>query len=266
MARFAPHANLYKTIGYLRTSTTWLFWIVFGVSVLLTLLTIPHSVFSANGNAEAIKQVLELTDAIVILLFFTVDIIIDYVLFPQAENKRRDDFLDNSLGSKFSTNSSVDYYDNEEIATGLHKAATNQFENCFFTYNLLKALTFGKVIVPSVVFLAIWVFAFYGFHNVSVAVSFLQVFFSVNVLGGLIRHLILLSRLSVIYDNWVTLFQDDNFKNNPSKYQSHILRYWLRYETLHSTIPADIPQSFFDKMNLSLTNEWMALKAKYQIQ
>lgn len=266
MAKFAPQANLYKTIGILRTSTTWLFWIVFALSVALTLLLLPNSGVSTYVNAEALRQLLEITDAIAILLFFTVDIVIDYVLFPQAENKRRDDFLDNSLGSKFSTNSSIDYYNNEEITAGLHKAATNQFENCFFTYNLLKALTFRKVIVPSVVFLAIWVFAFYGFHNVSIALSFLQVFFSVNVLGGLICHLILLSRLSIIYDNWITLFQDENFKNNPTRYQPHILRYWLRYETLHSTIPADIPQSFFDKMNPSLTSEWIAVKAKYQIQ
>ena len=264
MAKFAPQANLYKTISVLRTSSTWLFWMVFALSVSLTLLLLPNTGASSYFNVQAIKEFLEMTNVIAILLFFTLDVVISYVLFPEAENKRRDDFLDNSLGSKFSTNSSVDYYDNEEISTGLRKAAINQFENCFFTYSLLKALTFRKVIIPSVVFLAVWVFAYYGFKNVSMALSFLQVFFSVNVLGGLIKHLIL-SRVSVIYDSWITLFQDENFKNDPAKYQAHILRYWLRYETLHSTIPTDVPQLFFDKMNPILTNEWNAIKVKYQI-
>lgn len=265
MAKFTPQFNLYKIIGSLKQVSTILFWIVFTLSIVPNIISLSNIPIDTYINTDTLKGLISIVNIIAILLFFVLDIVIDYVLLPEAEIKRRDDFIDNSFGSKFTTNNSVEYYDNEEVANGLYKAAVNQFENCFFTYSLIKALTVRKIVSPAIVLLTVWVFAYYGFRDVPVALSFLQIFFSANVLGALIKHLILLSRLSIIQEAWIGLFQEQDFKQSFLKYQAHIIRNWLRYETLHSRIQADVPKKVFDAMNPALTNEWNTIKIKYQI-
>ena len=113
--------------------------------------------------------------------------------------------------------------------------------------------------------LAMAIFAYYGFKEVPFTLSILQALFSANILGLLIKHLILLNRLSAIQDSWIGLFQIEEFKKEPFKYQANIYRYWLQYETLHSKINAGIPDSVFKKNNKFLTDEWETIKTKYNI-
>lgn len=109
------------------------------------------------------------------------------------------------------------------------------------------------------------VLAFYGFKQVPFALSVLQALFSANILGMLIKHFILLNKLSSIQDTWILLFQNTDLKTDTVKYQTHIYKYWLQYETLHSKINAGIPDKVFTKNNPILTTEWATLKQKYNI-
>lgn len=208
---------------------------------------------------------MDIFNIISILVFFALEIIVEFILFPQSEQKRRDDFIDNSFGSTFSTANSVDYYTNENIGIGLFKAASNLFENSFFTYSLVKALTLKKIIFPSFVLVSVWVMAYIGFSKVPFALSALQFLFSANVLGNLIKHLILLNKMSVIHDGWITTFQLSNFKTQVLDYQSHIYRNWLNYEAILSRIQPEIPDRFFRKHNDRLSREWEQMKTRYSI-
>ena len=210
-------------------------------------------------------QSFNILNIIGITAFFLTEILIDYIFLPQADSKRRDDFIDNSFGSKFSPKNSVGYYDNDEIGKGLYKTSVNLFENCFFTFSLAKIITTRKIIIPILMVLAMAIFAYYGFKEVPFTLSILQALFSANILGLLIKHLILLNRLSAIQDSWIGLFQIEEFKKEPFKYQANIYRYWLQYETLHSKINAGIPDSVFKKNNKFLTDEWETIKTKYNI-
>ena len=193
------------------------------------------------------------------------ELLVEFILIPQAESKRRDDFIDNSFGSSFSTNPSIGYYDNEEIGKGLYRASVNLFENCFFTYSLVKSIITRKIIAPAVIMITVAVCAFYGFKQVPFALSLLQVLFSMNLLGELVKYCILLVRLHNIQDCWITLFQHDDFKQNVYKYATSIYRYWLQYEALHSRIQAGVPDSHFKKMNETLTKDWEGIKSRYKI-
>ena len=82
----------------------------------------------------------------------------------------------------------------------------------------------------------------------------------------ILKHIILINRLSVILDNWILLFQNEDVKSHTYNYQSFIYRYWLQYETLHSKINADIPKKIFIKNNSTLTIEWENLKSKHNIK
>lgn len=114
--------------------------------------------------------------------------------------------------------------------------------------------------------LLMMILAYYGIKEVPFALSVLQALFSANILGQLIKHIILLNRLSVILDNWILLFQNNDIKSNTYNYQSFIYRYWLQYETLHSKINAGIPEKIFKKNNSTLTIEWENLKSKHNIK
>src|SRR5665811_1070806 len=126
MAEFAPHSDLFTVINNLSSSTKILFWAILGFSVLPLILNefyLPEYIF----------DIVNILNIIGITAFFLIEILVDYVLLPQADSKRRDDFIDNSFGSKFSPKNSIGYYDNDEIGEGLYKASVNLFENCFFS-------------------------------------------------------------------------------------------------------------------------------------
>ena len=157
------------------------------------------------------------------------------------------------------------YYDSDEIQNGLYKVATNLFENSYFTYSLVKAITLRKTVLPSLVLLSIAVFAYYGFKQVPLGLSLLQILFSATLLGDLVKHFILMVRLHTIHDSWITLFQNQDIKSNTDNYKTLIYRYWLQYETLHSRIQAGIPDKVFKKLNAGLTQEWNNMKIRYNI-
>lgn len=259
MAEFAPQYNLFEIIEKLKSVLAIVFWTIFILSVVpavLKLLNVPIT----------IDDLLNTVNIISIALFFLIEIVVEYILIPQADSKRRDDFIDNAFGSKFSPTASVGYYDTDEVEKGLYKASSNLFENCFFSYSLAKAMTIRKIVLPTIVLLFVVVFAYYGFREVPFALSLLQALFSATLLGDLAKHLVLLSRLSNIHDCWINLFQHDDLKTNIVKYQPQIFRLWLQYETLHSRIPASIPDELFNEHNDRLTGEWEDLKKRYSIE
>lgn len=259
MAEFAPQYNLFKIIDRLKGVLTIVFWAIFTLSVAPTILKLVNITI-------ALDDVVNTVNINSIALFFLIEIIVEYFLIPQADSKRRDDFIDNAFGSKFSPTSSEGYYDTEEVEKGLYKASANLFENCFFSYSVTKAMTIRKTVLPAIVLLFIVVFAYYGFREVPFALSLLQALFSATLLGDLVKHLILLSRLSNIQDCWINLFQHNDLKTNIVKYQPQIFRLWLQYETLHSRIPAGIPDELFNNHNDKLTREWEDLKKRYNIK
>lgn len=259
MAEFAPQYNLFKIVDKLKRVLSITFWTIFILSAVPTVMKL----IKLN---IAIDDLLNTVNIIAIALFFLIEIVVEYIMIPQADNKRRDDFIDNAFGSKFSPTPSVGYYDTEEVEKGLYKASCNLFENCFFSYSLVKAMTIRKIVLPAIVLLFVVVFAYYGFKEVPFALSLLQALFSATLLSELVKHLILLSRLSNIHDCWINLFQHEDLKTNIAKYQTQIYRLWLQYETLHSRMPAGIPDELFNKHNNKLTNEWEELKIRYNIK
>jgi hypothetical protein len=258
MAQFAPQYSLFVIIDKIRSLISYVFWIIFLLSVYPTV----SRILELKINVD---DLLNTINIISITLFFILEVIVEYILIPQAESKRRDDFIDNSFGSSFTTNPSLGYFDNDEIGVGLYKAATNLFENSFFTYSLVKAVTIRKIIPPTILLLSVAVFAYYGFKQVPFVLSLLQAIFSATLLGELVKHFVLMIRLNAIQDSWITLFQNREFKSNVYKYETIIYRYWLQYETLHSRIQSGIPDRVFKKLNPILTEEWKILKKRYNI-
>jgi len=258
MAKYAPHLDLYKVINRLSLIERIIFWIIL-------VLSITAIVFNIITVPQAVIDIMNILNIVGIGLFFTIGILVDHILIPQADSKRRDDFIDNSFGSKFSPKNSVEYYDNDEVGAGLYKASVNLFENCFFSCSLVKIVTVSKIIIPTIMLIVMLIISYYGFKEVPFALSILQTLFSASILGQLIKHIILINKLSAIQDSWIQLFQIEDYKTNTFKYQASIYRYWLQYETLLSKINAGIPDSVFQKNNNALTTDWDKIKTHYNI-
>jgi|694.fasta_scaffold01664_4 hypothetical protein len=258
MADFTPHNNLFKKINTLTKISNFLFWVIF----LLTILQLP--VKSFYDITEYI-DLMNIINIISICFLFTLDIIIEFVLIPLANNKRIDDFLDNSLGSNFSQKNSINYYDNDKIKIGLYKVAVNLFENCYFTKSLLCKSYIDKIIIPILFIIVLIISTYAGFKNNPFGLTILQTLLSINILGNLIKYLILVIKLNTIEDNLNSLFQNINFKTNLMEYEIYIYRYWLKYETLISKINPDISTKTFAKSNTILTKEWEDIKIKHNI-
>ena len=258
MSEYAPHHGLKKSIMILKSFNIYVFWIVFVLSV-------TPELFKLISIDYPIIDILNILNIIGISLYFSLNIIVAYILAPQADSIRRDDFIDNSFGSKFVTKSSIGYFDNDNISAGLYKAASNLFENCFFTLNLIKCTLPSKLIIPAFVILVILVFSYFGFNESPISLSVLKFLFSANILGDLIKHLILFTRLNYIQDSLISLFQNSDLKSITIKYDSFIYRYWLNYETIISKIQPAISDKIFQKKNIQLTNSWNEIKVKYNI-
>jgi len=258
MAEFAPQYNLYKTVSNFKFMGNLLFW-------LIPLLAItPYSIKIFNDSIN-ITDVINILNIICIVVFFIIEIVVEYILIPIAENKRRDDFIDNSFGSKHQKDNSIGYFDNDSVNLGLYKAAVNLFENCFFTYSLVKDILPRRIIIPAFMFILILIVSYFGLKQNPIYLTVLQIFFSINILGVLVKNIVLFNRLYFIEDNWITLFQTPELKNNIYNHQSTVYRCWLQYETLLSIINADIPDKFFLKNNPKLTANWGKIKVKYKI-
>ncbi len=263
MAKFTPQFSLYKMIAILNKAINTLFWTIFWLSVLpivINTLTLPHYIW-----LDWFIWLLGLINIIAIIVFFILEFIVEYVLKPDAENKRRNDFIDNSFNSKFEPNSSVEYYDNDELQYWFYKAATNLFENTFFTYSLTKLQTPKKIILTSLVFICLLVVVRYWLQKIAL-LPLLQILFSANVLWWLCKHLLLVNKLWVIYEDWRSVFQTIDSTLSEKKYRPSVMRNRLRYETLITKISVSTSNKLFNKYNGKLTKEWQAIKLYYNIK
>lgn len=200
-----------------------------------------------------------------LIVYFIIDSIVEYVLFPNAEDIRKSDFISNSWGIITTSKPSEQYYSNDEINFGLYKMTLNLFENSFFSYNVSKSMLLKKIIITSFFAVLIIVISYYGFKSVPIAIPLLQVIFSTMILGDLIKLLIFINRVKRVFDNWELLFIHNDFAKDTSKYQSEIYKNWLYYESTLARTQITLSNAKFNELNQRLSHEWNQIKAKFSI-
>jgi len=258
MALIAPQYNDHKFINKLRLINTRIFYLIFGCS----LLPIVIQYFPAVSRFATIVNIVNITS---LIAYFALDFIIEYHLYPLAEDARKVDFIDNSWGTKNSLQNSVLYYDNDELKYGLYKMASNLFQNVFFSYNVSRAMRKSKYGLNIMFTIIILIIACYGFNNVPIAIPLLQVVFSSVILGDLLKHIVLINRLKQVLEKWQGLFQDEEFKDNPDKYRAQVYSIWLYYESTLARTQVSLSEAKFNELNQKLTHDWFEIKKKYLI-
>ena len=158
----------------------------------------------------------------------------------------------------------LNYYDNDSIEKGPYKMLVNCYENCFFTYNIIKVMLPKMAIKNTILFGLLLIFAYYGIKDNVVAIPFLQLFLSSLFLIELIYHIAFFFRLKNLCDKFKQIFSTP--KSTKNKTIQDAIYMVLEYETTLAYNKSPNSNSVYKKLNNKLTEEWSCIKQNYDIR
>ena len=263
MERQLPYEISYNTVAYWRKVENGFLWSVFICSILLQIFQIDclkHSL----GLTECVTNLLNILNYFSIIGYGILYIAVEIIMQPMAANERRKGFIDNSLGTKLLDKPVLNYYDNDSIEQGPYKMLVNCYENCFFTYNIIKVMLPKMVIKNTILFGLLLIFAYHGIKDNVVAIPLLQLFLSSLFLIELIYHITFFFRLKNLCDKFKQIFSTP--KSTKNKTIQDAIYMVLEYETTLAYNKSPNSNSVYKKLNNKLTEEWNCIKQNYDIR
>ena len=263
MGRQLPYEISYNTVACWRKIEDGFLWGVFICSISLQAF-----------QEDCLKHSLDLMGCVINLLnmlnyFFIIGygilyIVVEIIMQPMVAKERRKGFIDNSLGTKLLDKPVLNYYDNDSIKQGPYKMLVNCYENCFFTYNIIKAMLSKMVIKNTIIFVLLLIFAYHGIKDNIVAIPFLQLFLSSLFLIELVYYIAFFFRLKNLHENFKQIFNaPELIKNNTIQNAIYMV---LEYETTLAYNKSPNSNSVYQKLNNKLTEEWNSIKQNYDIR
>lgn len=260
MDRQLPYEISYKTIAFCRCIENGCLWSTFICSILLQFSQIDY-VSQLLGSMNGFLNILNYISIIGYGLLY---IAVEIVMQPMAASERRKGFIDNSLGTKLLDNPVLNYYDNDSIKQGSYKMLVNCYENCFFTYNIIKAMLPKMIIKNTILFVLLLVFAYFGIKDNIIAIPFLQLFLSSMFLIELIYHIIFFFKLKNLCERFKQIFSGP--KSTKNKTIQDAIYMVLEYETALAYNKSPNSDSVYQKLNDQLTEKWNFIKQNYDIR
>lgn len=253
MATFTPQDNIFEKINYIDKKLMNLFFLVLCMPAIKIIL---DYLFTINYKFYEFFNTLYI---IFIIIYFIGDYYVELYLFPEAEKKRVEDLIDNSLGSKYSIKPSVQYYSNEELNEGTYKLLINIFENCFFSKKISQKMIRKYNFISSCVFIILLI-AIINFSNNIIIIPLLQLFISKNILGKRISLHFYNKGLKKIFCEIKEMISDENENNN-----AKILKIYSNYQSILSYYKIRLDSKIFNDLNKELSEEWEKIKLRYNI-
>ena len=263
MDRQLPYDISYKTIAFWRNFENGLLWSTFICSILLQIFQIDCVKHSLE-SMKCFTDLFNFLNYISVIGYGLLYIIVEIIMQPMVANERRKGFIDNSLGSKLLEKPVLNYYDNDSIEIGPYKMLVNCYENCFFTYNITKAMLPQMITKNTILFFLLLTFAYYGIRNNIIAIPFLQLFLSSLFLIELIYHIVFFLKLKNLCDRFKHIFNVS--KSTKNKTIQDAVYMVLEYETTLAYNKSPNSNSIYQKLNHKLTEEWNSIKEHYDIR
>lgn len=228
-----------------------------------TILLVANFILSQyTGVSTSIVRWIEIANCLTIILFSVAEFVVDYAYFV-AETHRREDLVDNSFASFIAENRADRYYTNDDLQSGLYKMGVNNFESCFFSYNIAKqdlSSLWIKSIVLSLIFVLVGIA---GYDKILIFV--IQLSIPVVLLQQAIKHTLFVARLKNVLSRYRSLF--NSIKNNGNNNcDAEIIRDILEYETIISWGNILLNEQTYNKQNTLLSDEWKSIKERYSIK
>ena len=241
MDRQLPYEISYKTIAFWRNIENGFLWSTFICSILLQTFQI-NCISHSLDSIKWIANLFNVLNYISIIGYGILYIIVEIIMQPMAANERRKGFIEK----------------------GPYKMLVNCYENCFFTYNIIKVMLPKMAIKNTILFGLLLIFAYYGIKDNVVAIPFLQLFLSSLFLIELIYHIAFFFRLKNLCDKFKQIFSTP--KSTKNKTIQDAIYMVLEYETTLAYNKSPNSNSVYKKLNNKLTEEWSCIKQNYDIR
>jgi hypothetical protein len=239
--------------------------LVYSIGVLSIVIPLIRASHSHKSFAVSLLPVLSFLNYFFIISYYVVDIVAETFAYPAAARLRRLGLIDNSLGSKFLGKELTGYFTNDPIPPGPYKLAVNCFENCFFTYNIAKAMT-PFIVAKNAIFAGTFlVLAYFGITNSLVGLPILQILLSSLFITELIHHLNFIAKLRGLLDRFKRLFTERKKAARGIGILPDAILLLLEYETTLAYNKSPLSDRIYLKLSDQLSKEWEELKAYYVI-
>lgn len=256
--RFLPYEADYSLLKKCRN------WENIGLSVIgiCSMLLPVFNFFSANFIVKMIYTCINLIYFVIIIAYYILNIYTETFLYPATARKRRKGFIDNSLGSKFLEKPVKGYYTNDNLDLGPYKMIVNCGENCYFTYNIAKAMIPQIIIKNAVCAIAFLCIAYWGIKDNLIAIPILQILLSTLFLTELVHHINFIAKLNQLFERFKEFFSK---KADDKQILQEAVLLFLDYETTLVYNKAPLSDSIYKKLNKRLSKEWEDIKARYEM-
>jgi len=251
MAKYSPQTNYFKTSKKLTRIYNYIFWIIFLLSIILSL---QNEAFWVNCLSISL---------IILLSIFE---LVSKHFKSRADKIRRMDFIDNSLGTKLVHDSSDEYYDNDELELGLKKITINLFENSFFSMKIsekMKKKLFCRNILLTIIIIG---FAIYGFSNSVIALPILQLYLSQYFILNMIKLNSFYRNVEATFNDLKSITENLEYNRKLTKNEFMLIKVLVDYEVNIAESNLLLDTKIFNEMNSSLTEEWQEIKYKYLVE
>ncbi|MCE3294295.1 MAG: hypothetical protein K0R65_9 [Crocinitomicaceae bacterium] len=182
------------------------------------------------------------------------------LLFPNAEFKRRKDFIDNSFNTNFSDTNSVDYFTNEEINHGVYKMGVNCYENAFHSKAVVRGMLPKEITITFIIFICILILSITVDKNNFA--MFLQIALPFTVILQTTKMLVLYFSVKGITDEFKSSFVRGQYP----KMEADLVHLVLKYEKALSWAGLVFSEKVWTKLKDQLATDWANNKTTLNIQ
>ncbi|WP_431821294.1 hypothetical protein [Burkholderia sp. F1] len=178
-------------------------------------------------------------------------------LTPRAEDKRRQDFFGCAFDVSLSHEVTDGYYNNDARDPN-RKLAAQLLENSLFSKTI--ALSMARVErIKLLVYAVLWLVCVINRQSdLGVILAASQVIFSEQLISRWLRLEWLRMRFEKTYDDVYRLFQS---RPAASTFAAMVLDSVTSYEAAKSTAGITLSSGTFDKLNSSISQEWISIKS-----
>lgn len=186
------------------------------------------------------------------------------VFLSNAERDRRLDFLDNAFGQRYSGQTSIGYFTNDNLQPGIYKCLVNCFENCSHSLAIIDMMLpreiFKGVLVISVFVLT----AIFGKREL--IRQFFELPLAAVIVQDTLRLILFKFRLAQNHETIRFFFNDMRGKAFDDNRVAAAMRDILGYETIISWAAIKLDSKLFSEHWDDLAQKWEQLKKQYDVR
>lgn len=252
MNRVVPFEKNFKTVGRLSKTSSIILYISACVSIAILLIS------SLKIDIERLSSLLNPTLAVMSVLYFIIDILQRF-LFHNGETHRKNDLMDNALGTHLTEEKSEGYFTNDNLKEGLFKLGVDTFENSFYTKSISGVMIKRQLII-SIIIVMLFVLVITLVPN-SIIIQVLLLALHYAIISDTIR-------LWILHVDTKRVFEDFKlvFSSVEAAHKDYLLiNCIVSYEKSLSWAAIKLDSKKFHSLNNILAEKWKTIKIEHNI-